>query len=345
METAIQILEFALGLIILIIMHEFGHFLAARSLKIEVEEFGIGFPPRAKKLFRLWDTDFTLNWIPLGGFVRPKGENDPTIEGGLAAANPWKRLIVLVAGPAMNIFIALVLGAILFYQMGKPVSDKVLIMNVAPNSPAEQVGLMPGDLILSINGTAITGQQSLQEQVSASLGKATILVYEREGQSHTVTLVPRLNPPEGQGAIGIQMSSPTVPIGIGEAIQQGASATGEQINQLLHLPLRLASGEVPPGQGRLVGYRGMFMIYERYREFQGTLEFFMMISISLGVINLLPIPALDGGRILLTLPEIFLRRRVPAKFENALHMAGFTLLIILLLYVNIQDFVNPIKLP
>jgi regulator of sigma E protease len=342
METAIQILEFALGLIILIIMHEFGHFLAARSLKIEVEEFGLGFPPRAKKLFRLWDTDFTLNWIPLGGFVRPKGENDPTIEGGLAAANPWKRLIVLVAGPAMNIFIALVLGAILFYQMGKPVSDKVLIMNVAPNSPAEQVGLMPGDLILSINGTAITGQQSLQEQVSASLGKSTILIYQRNGQSNTVTLVPRLNPPEGQGAIGIQMTSPTVPIGIGEAIRQGATATTENITGLLRLPLRMINGQASPEEGRLVGYRGMFEIY---REIQSPLWFFMAISISLGVINLFPIPALDGGRILLTLPEILLHRRIPARFENAIHAVGFALLLILLIYINVQDFINPIKLP
>jgi regulator of sigma E protease len=342
METAIQIFEFALGLIILIIMHEFGHFLAARSLKIDVEEFGIGFPPRAMKLFRLWDTDFTLNLIPLGGFVRPKGENDPTVEGGLAAASPWKRLIVLVAGPAMNILIALVLGAVLFYQMGKPVTDKVLIMNVAPNSPAEQVGLMPGDLILSINGTAIDGQQKLQEQVSASLGKSTVLVYQRDGQSYTVTLVPRLNPPQGEGAIGIQMSSPTVPISIPEAIRQGATATTENITGLLKLPLRMISGQAAPQEGRLVGYRGMFEIY---REIRSPLWFFMAISISLGVINLFPIPALDGGRILLTLPEILLHRRIPARFENAIHAVGFALLLILLIYINVQDFVNPIHLP
>jgi len=342
METGIQILEFALGLIILIILHEFGHFLAARALKIEVEEFGLGFPPRAMKLFRMWGTDFTLNWIPLGGFVRPKGENDPTVEGGLAAANPWKRLAVLFAGPGMNLLIALVLGAVLFYQMGKPVTDKVLITDIAAGSPAEQVGLAAGDLILAINGIAINGQQTLQEQVSASLGKTTTLVYERDGQSYTVTLVPRENPPEGQGAIGIRMSSPTVPISIPEAIQQGASATAENITGLLQLPLRMMSGQASPEEGRLVGYRGMFEIY---REIQSPLWFFMAISISLGVINLFPIPALDGGRILLTLPEIFFRRRVPPKFENALHMVGFALLLVLLIYVNLQDFINPIQLP
>jgi regulator of sigma E protease len=342
MDTAIQILEFAVGLIILIILHEFGHFIAARSLKIEVEEFGIGFPPRAMKLFRAWGTDFTLNWLPLGGFVRPKGENDPTVEGGLAAANPWKRLIVLFAGPGMNILIALILGAVLFYQMGKPVTDRVLILDVAQNSPAEQAGLIAGDLILSVNGTPIDGQLTLQEQISANLGKATILVYLREGQEYTVSLVPRENPPEGQGAIGIRMSSPTVPISVPEAIKQGANATAENITGLLRLPIRMASGQATPEEGRLVGYRGMFEIY---REIQSPLWFFMAISISLGVINLFPIPALDGGRILLTLPEILFRRRVPPKFENAIHMVGFTLLLILLIYINIQDFINPIQLP
>jgi regulator of sigma E protease len=104
----------------------------------------------------------------------------------------------------------------------------------------------------------------------------------------------------------------------------------------------MMSGQASPEEGRLVGYRGMFEIY---REIQSPLWFFMAISISLGVINLFPIPALDGGRILLTLPEIFFRRRVPPKFENALHMVGFALLLVLLIYVNLQDFINPIQLP
>jgi regulator of sigma E protease len=154
--------------------------------------------------------------------------------------------------------------------------------------------------------------------------------------------VPRENPPEGQGAIGIRMSSPTVPISVPEAIKQGANATAENITGLLRLPIRMASGQATPEEGRLVGYRGMFEIY---REIQSPLWFFMAISISLGVINLFPIPALDGGRILLTLPEILFRRRVPPKFENAIHMVGFTLLLILLIYINIQDFINPIQLP
>ena len=104
----------------------------------------------------------------------------------------------------------------------------------------------------------------------------------------------------------------------------------------------MAQGEISPEEGRLVGYKGM---YDIYREVQNPLWFFTIISVSLGIMNLLPIPALDGGRITLILPEILFRRRVPAKFENALHLIGFAVLILLLLYVNLQDFINPIVLP
>jgi len=108
------------------------------------------------------------------------------------------------------------------------------------------------------------------------------------------------------------------------------------------LPVRLMSGEAAPEEGRLVGYKGM---YDIYRQVQNPLWFFTIISISLGVMNLLPLPALDGGRILMLLPEIILRKRVPAKFENALHFIGFTLLILLLIYINLQDFLNPLPMP
>ena len=111
---SIQLVQFVLGIAVLLVIHEFGHFLAARSMNVEVEEFGIGFPPRALKLFTYKGTMYSLNWLPLGGFVRPKGENDPTVPGGLAAASPWVRLGVLFAGPAMNLLVGVILAIILF---------------------------------------------------------------------------------------------------------------------------------------------------------------------------------------------------------------------------------------
>ncbi len=337
-----DLLTFILGIAVLIFVHELGHFLAARLLKVEVEEFGIGFPPRLVKLFERNGTIYSLNAIPLGGFVRPKGENDPSIEGGLAAASPWVRLGVLFAGPLMNLIVGVILGVLLFYSMGERVPEKVLIASIAPESPAAVAGLRVGDLVLQVNDQPITSIPALQKIVAENLGTPVTLLVQRGEQTLTLRLTPRANPPEGQGPLGVALDNPTRPIGLGTAVQRGVGAVYENARSILLLPVRLLRGEASPQEGRLVGYKGMFDIYQRI---QSPLWFFMAISISLGVINLLPIPALDGGRILLTLPEILIRRRIPANFENVVHMVGFVLLILLLIYINVQDFVNPIQLP
>jgi regulator of sigma E protease len=337
-----QLLQFILGLAALILIHEFGHFLAAKLLKVEVEEFGLGFPPRIVKLFEYKGTAYTLNWIPLGGFVRPKGENDPSVEGGLAAANPWVRLGVLFAGPGMNLLVGLVLGVLFFYSFGDPVQNKVLIETIANSSPAAEAGLQPGDLFLAVNNQAVDSIEKLKTLIDENKGKPTEITLQRGDQTLTVTLTPRANPPAGEGAMGVVLNNPRVPIGFNTAIYRGAVATYDNVRGILLLPVRLLQGQTTAQEARPVGYKGM---YDIYIQIKNALWFFSAISISLGVVNLFPIPALDGGRILLTLPEILIRRRVPANYENAIHMVGFALLIILLIYINLQDFINPIKLP
>ena len=337
-----QLLQFIFGIAVLIFVHELGHFIAARLLKVEVEEFGFGFPPRITKLFDLKGTAITLNWIPLGGFVRPKGENDPTIAGGLAAASPWVRLGVLFAGPVMNLLTGVILGILLFYTLGDRVLEKVLVQSTVPGSPAAEAGLQPGDLFISANGQAIDSVQKLQTIVADNVGKTVSFVVQRGDQNLTIQVVPRTNPPEGQGPLGVGLDNPTRPVSLLTASYRGVYAAYENVNAILLLPVRMVRGQVTPQEGRLVGYKGMYDIYQRI---QSPLFFFMMISISLGIMNLLPIPALDGGRIIMTLPEILFRRRVPMKYENAINMIGFALLLGLLFYINIQDFVNPIQLP
>src|SRR5512136_110176 len=120
---------------------EFCHFLVSRLLKVEVEEFGFGLPPRIVKMFHWKGTDFTLNWLPIGGFVRPKGENDPSVAGGLAAASPWTRLAVLFAGPTMNLFLGVVVFSLLFFNIGIPDYNQVQIGDVLSGSPAAQAGI------------------------------------------------------------------------------------------------------------------------------------------------------------------------------------------------------------
>ncbi len=120
LSTLVRILEFVVAFGLLVFLHELGHYLMSKVFNIEVEEFGFGFPPRLVKLFQFRETEFTLNWIPFGAFVRPKGENDPTVPGGLAAASPWARLAVLFGGPAMNLITGIFLFSLVFTQVGAP---------------------------------------------------------------------------------------------------------------------------------------------------------------------------------------------------------------------------------
>lgn len=350
-------IEFVASLAILIVIHELGHFLASKLFKVEIEEFGIGFPPRLVTLFKAGGTIFSLNAIPLGGFVRPKGENDPTVEGGLAAAKPLVRIAVFLAGPLANILTAVILYSIIFVRIGAPDpsrANEVLINVVAQNSPAAAAGLLAGDVITKVNGQEIDSTDKLHDLVYANLGKEVIFTYRREGQEVDVKLTPRANPPEGEGAIGIVMGTPTMPLSPLVAIPEGARATFAHSKALIGVVGNIVQGQLPQGDARLVGYKGMFDIYENVRTEDSSsgypsgvsvLSFLTSISISLGLLNLLPIPALDGGRILFVLPELLFHKRIPQKYENVINAIGFTLMLILLLFINLQDFINPIQIP
>jgi regulator of sigma E protease len=234
-----------------------------------------------------------------------------------------------------------------------PDTSKVLVMEVAPNSPAHTAGLLPGDQIVGINGVDAGSTLTVQETIRESLEKDTLISINRSGELIDVTLVPRSNPPEGEGAIGITMSHPSIPISVWQAIPMGASAVGERTYTLLTLPVEVARGAIAPSDARLVGFKGMYDIYQEVQEIEtgpsvpqsiNLLAFFAMISTSLGILNLLPIPALDGGRILFTLPELLFGKRLPHRVENAVNAISFMLLLALLLYINLQDFINPIQL-
>lgn len=337
-----QLVQFIAGIAILIFCHEMGHFVFARLFKVEVEEFGIGFPPRLATLFEAGGTIFSLNWIPLGGFVRIKGENDPEIPGGLAAASPWVRLAVLAAGSLTNIFIGILLAGILYFNIGEPIPNKVKVLQVAPSSPAETAGLIEGDVIVKVAGRPLENVNDLHDLIYAHLGESILITFERDGQTKEVTLVPRQNPPADEGAIGIMMGEATQPTTLSRAFYKGAIASYEYIHTLILLPVHIANGNISAEEARPVGYKGM---YDIYQQTSNPPWFFMMISLSLGLFNLLPIPALDGGRLFLILPEILLQRRVPPRYENIIHMVGFAVLLLLLIYVNLQDFINPIQLP
>jgi len=349
----INILQFIGVLASMIILHEVGHFLACRIFGVKVEEFGIGFPPRITRLFTMRGTEYTLNWIPLGGFVKPLGEAQPEVEGGLAASKPWVRIGVYIAGPLMNLLVAVILYSVIFSRLGVPDTSVIQIQDVVSNSPAAEAGLLPGDTVLSVNGQEPDSYDALRSEIYSNLGENVTISYQRDGQVGQVSLVPRANPPEGEGAIGILMTSPVKDLNWFQALPLAAAATTEHSIAVMKLPGQLIRGSADAA-GRPVGYKGMYDIYAGAKEGQlvpGTpadinvLLFLVSITVSLGVLNLLPIPALDGGRILFVLPELIIGRRVSQQVQNVINAIGFISVILLLIYFNILDFTSPIQLP
>src|SRR5258706_9056957 len=168
----VTLIIFILALGGMIFVHELGHFIAARWAGIEVEEFGFGLPSyKIATLFKWQGTEFTLHALPLGGFVRPKGENDPNVSGGLASANPWKRLVVLFAGPLMNLITAVVVFSLLIAMQGVAVSGSVKIDSISENSPVMIAGMQPGDILLAIIGQKVTYIQPAINLIQKNLKK------------------------------------------------------------------------------------------------------------------------------------------------------------------------------
>ena len=344
----------------IILLHELGHFIVARLLHIEVEEFGIGFPPRAVKLFNWKGTDFTLNWIPLGGFNKIKGEDDPSLKGGMAAAKPWKRIVVLLAGASMNLLTAVLVYTILFSQVGIPDSHSAVIATIDTGSPAEAAGLKVNDIILAAGGQPVTSYDRLVSITHNYLDKLLPLVLLRDGQAVEVSVTPRSVYPSVQGPMGVSIGQPFYPPkNWFQTIPSSLSAVGSDINNLLSLPGRIIAGSVSPQEAQVGGPRSIWNLFQQSvaRDVSSrqaaantqtqvptnyTLLVIISLTLTVGVINLLPIPALDGWRIFTSLIEIIIRRPIPAKFQVAINSIGFMILLVLLGFFYIKDIISPI---
>lgn len=358
MSTAFSILEFILAFGVLVFLHEFGHFIVARLSHIEVEEFGFGYPPKLAKLFRWRGTDFTLNWIPFGGFCRMKGENGDVNEpGSFMAAKPSQRLFTLLGGPVMNLLLGMILITYLIMRVGAADPTRVQIIGVDENSPAATANLQVGDIIQSINNQPVESLDSLSTLIKANLGLPTELTLLRESKTVQVELIPRVNPPEGKGAMGVTISNPTVKVSFFKAVPSAFLATMDQGVQLIMLPVKLISGQIAPSSARVVSVKGLYDIFNQVQTVDAqeasanpananlnTISYLAILSIALGFTNLLPIPALDGGRILFLLPELLFKKKVRPELENRIHMIGYSILMLLMVVLIINDIINPIKL-
>lgn len=355
-----SILIFLIILSALIIVHELGHFLVARRFGIRVDEFGLGFPPRAAKLFTWKNTPFTLNWLPFGGFVKIFGENPNSEEGDTTSSESFiskNRAIqsaVLIAGVAGNFLFAWALFSLGFMTgIPAPASDfqtenvRTTVTTVLPGSPAGDAGLRSGDAIISISrGETVSGLSP--EEISLFIAQSEgplIFGIDRGGEISEKTVVPETGIIGERPAVGISMELiGTAKLPPHEALWQGLKTTS-------NLTLATASAigsfifEAIGGKADLSGITGPVGIVgmvgdARELGFGYLLTFTALISINLAIINLLPFPALDGGRLLFVGIEALTRRSIPTRVANVANGIGFALLIFLMVLITIQDVRN-----
>lgn len=418
--TTILIFIAVLGF--LVIMHELGHFVTAKLSRVKVLEFGIGFPPKVFGFTR-GETAYTINALPLGGFVRMLGEEDPTDPQSFARQRPLTRLVILAAGAGVNAILPIfLLTTVFMLPQQVPVTD-VTIIDVAAGSPAAEAGIQPGDVVVEAGGRQLDNSSDLVSGIQRRIGAEMTWTLERDGELTEVRLTPRVSPPEGEGATGISVTDARVTVAsvapgsvaanIGlqpgdvflllgnsrvleadgaeqaaaDAIEQDASSPvrvlvmrGEEIVELTLQPamgpLTGYTADVRPGESRSLplweavpaSFVQMWDILVTFRNeigrmITGATDFEVagpvgiaqvtgeiagaglsplilwtaLLSINLAIINLLPIPALDGGRIIFVLVELVRGRRLAPEKERVVHMVGFALLMALIVIVSIND--------
>ncbi|MFZ2048968.1 MAG: RIP metalloprotease RseP [Minisyncoccia bacterium] len=359
----IAIIYFLIILSVLVFVHELGHFLVAKYFDIRVDEFGIGYPPRAKKLFSWRGTDFTLNWLPFGGFVKIFGENPSEadnieveqVKNSFASKNRGIQASVLVSGVVFNFLFAWLLISIGFMSgmpaplgMNLPITNpKTVITEVMPGSPAEIAGLKSGDVILGVNRENKISELD-PEKLSNFIGssKEPINISIKRGKEEfTKTINTSEAIVSDRVAIGVAMETMgSVYLGPSRAIIEGfkvtsdltlltAESLGVFIKQIFigHADFSQVTG--PVGLVGMVGnVEALGFIY--------ILSFVALISINLSIVNLLPIPALDGGRLLIVCIEAIRRKNISPRIFNIANTVSFAFLLLLMLIITFRDVVK-----
>ncbi len=302
-------------------------------------------------------TAYTLNWIPLGGFCRLTGEEDPTDPRSLAAQPKRERLLTLVGGPAVNLIVAILLFTVAFASgVPEPVDSRVVIKQIAAESPAAKADLQLGDVIVKANGTPVEFTSELIDIINANAGETIVLTLERDGHIlEQAVEVRQERPSDGRVGIVIANQADTFiarPMAWSKALGYGVDQFWFSVKQMVQLPAMLIRGQVSAEEVRPLGPVGISQIaadaIERSNQEQSwfTILFFAgAISMALGVTNLLPLPALDGGRIMFVLLEAVRGRRIDPAKEGLVHLIGLALLMSLLLIMTLQEIINPVTSP
>lgn len=341
MTTALAIAAAVLAVSLLIIIHEAGHYLVARRFGMRVERFSVGFGPVLLS-FRRGETEFAISALPLGGYVKISGmaagdDVDPADGAAYANQAAWRRFLVILAGPAMNYFTAVLVAGGLLATLGLREPDpSARVGALVKDMPAEQAGLQRGDRILSVAGRPVGNWTALVAELQGHPGRPIPLEVERgegaDAQRLTLTLTPRDE--GGRGRVGFRQHDVLVRRGPLGAITDGFVRTNAQLAAQLAAFGQIFAGEQKPQLSGPLGI-GQELVRGAREGLEPFLTLVWLISLVLALLNLFPVPALDGGRLVFLLYEIVTRRRVNARVENALHLAGFVALIALILAVTV----------
>lgn len=350
-DGARTLVLFLLTFTLIVAVHEFGHYFTARLLGMKVLEFAIGFGPR---LFG-WtkgEIDYTVRAIPFGGYVRILGQDDFAIrqegEGDPRAFTTkpwWAQAVVLVAGVTMNVVLALLVLTIAFTTGTTAATGDVRVDQIAAVSPAEKAGIQVSDIVRKIDGRTITRSADLVAYVRqrAQNESEVTLEIERNGRPIApIKATPRAEPPEGEGPLGIRLEDVQGPVAVAlpQAFGQAVQLSGDVVQQIAQLPGQLIAARGSGTGGPQVGGPiQIFVVTGQVAQFgiPTFLKLIGVLSVNLAVLNIVPFPGLDGGRLLFVLIAGIFRRRLSPQLEAAVHAVGFVLLLLLLVVVSISD--------
>jgi regulator of sigma E protease len=346
----LTLLSFIVTIGIIITVHEFGHFLAARLTRMRVNRFSIGFPPKLYSK-KIGETEFSIAWIPLGGFVQIAGMVDESGDGGeitgapdeFMSKNPLQKIFVLSAGVIMNYILAFCIIAGLTAAVGVGQVDGTLVGEVISEMPAMAAGVHAGDQITAVNGVATPSWEKVVEQISQAGDSVALTLSRNAGQQLLTVKMPTTETGE-KGAhhrvIGIAAKvhlRPATPL---DVVRRGWGFCYSTSLGIVDFLKGIATGESsisqlagPVGVARLSG--------ESVREGSGAFLFFIAyVSVSIAFLNILPFPALDGGHIMYVLIEAVIRRPIPTRIKLWIQQAGMALLILLVLFVSYHDIMR-----
>ena len=339
MINFLSIIGAILFLCVLVLFHETGHFLVARAFGFTIEEFSVGFGPLLVSKTGKSGTKYSVRALPLGGFCRFNGEDEENSTDPHAFNNEksWKRFLVLIAGSAMNIIIAFLIAVAVLCIYG---DYAVTVEKINTDSPAYHAGLLPGDIITKVNDKRVVFDFGALDEIATSDPSRLTITAERNGEEVEFVLHDIYNPEEEKNMIGVMLryNEARRYFTFGEAISSSFAFLGYFVKQLFEVFAGILRNPASTATQFIGPVGTISVIGAAVRSgWETILRFMILIGVNLGIFNLLPLPALDGGRVIFTVIEMIFRRPVPRKIEGVIHFLGFVLLMLFAVYLTFGD--------